>query len=103
MMFLFIDTYGEETKILYMNNTDRDVTELMDSIAQDTEHIEEYDGNFANLLNIAPHVAVFNVNDYNPPYINLTVIYNDTMQHSLPILINILSNTYYRWVYIWSE
>ncbi|GAB1868912.1 ABC transporter domain-containing protein [Camponotus japonicus] len=89
-------TYGEETKILYVNNTDRDITELMDGIGQNAKHIEEYDGNFANLLNIAPHVAAFNINDYNLPRFNLTVIYNDTMQHSLPILINILSNTYYR-------
>ncbi|XP_025262179.1 ATP-binding cassette sub-family A member 5 isoform X4 [Camponotus floridanus] len=89
-------TYGEETKILYINNTDRDITELMDGIGQNAKHIEEYDGNFANLLNIAPHVAAFNINDYNLPRFNLTVIYNDTMQHSLPILINILSNTYYR-------
>lgn len=96
IIYLSAETYGKETQILYMNNTDRDITELMDSVAQDAKHIEEYDGNFANLLNIAPHIATFNINDYNLPHINLTVIYNDTMQHSLPILMNILSNTYYR-------
>jgi len=79
-----------------MNNTDRDITELMDTISQNVKHIEEYDGNFANLLNVAPHMAVFNIHDYSLPRLNLTVIYNDTMQHSLPILINILSNAYYR-------
>lgn len=79
-----------------MNNTDRDITELMDGIAQDAMYIEEYDGNFANLLNIAPHIAAFNINDYNLPRMNLTVVYNDTMQHSLPILVNILSNAYHR-------
>ncbi|KMQ94889.1 atp-binding cassette sub-family a member 2-like protein [Lasius niger] len=89
-------TYGEETRILYINNSDRDITEFMNGIGQDAEDIEEYDGNFANLLNIAPHVAAFNINDYNLPRFNLTVVYNDTMQHSLPILINILSNTYHR-------
>ncbi|EGI60698.1 ABC transporter A family member 4 [Acromyrmex echinatior] len=88
-------TYNE-TKILYLNNTDHDITKLIDSIAQDTKLIEEYDGNFANLMNIAPHIAAFNINDYNLPRLNLTVTYNDTMQHSLPILINILSNAYYR-------
>jgi ATP-binding cassette subfamily A (ABC1) protein 5 len=80
-----------------MNNTDHDITELMDIISQNNNHIEEYDGDFANLLNIAPHMAVFNIHDYSlPDRLNLTVIYNDTMQHSLPILMNILSNTYYR-------
>ncbi|XP_029171757.1 ATP-binding cassette sub-family A member 5-like isoform X1 [Nylanderia fulva] len=91
-------TYGEETKILYINNSDRDITELMNGIAHDAKHIEEYDGDFVNLLNIAPHVAAFNITNYNLPQFNLTVIYNDTMQHSLPILVNILSNTYHRLV-----
>ncbi|XP_011864541.1 PREDICTED: ABC transporter A family member 1-like isoform X2 [Vollenhovia emeryi] len=86
----------DETKILYRNNTNHDITKLIDSITQDVEHIEEYDGNFTNLLNIAPHIAAFNVNDYNLPQLKLAVTYNDTMQHSLPILINILSNAYYR-------
>ncbi|XP_036138839.1 ABC transporter A family member 1 [Monomorium pharaonis] len=90
-------TYNE-TGILYLNNTDHDITQLVDSVAQDTKNIEEYDGNFANLINVAPHIAAFNINDYNlkPPRLKLTVTYNDTMQHSLPILINILSNAYYR-------
>ncbi|XP_018316793.1 ATP-binding cassette sub-family A member 5 [Mycetomoellerius zeteki] len=88
-------TYNE-TEILYLNNTDHDITKLIDSITQDAKHIEEYDGNFANLMNIPPHIAAFNINDYNLPRLNLTVTYNDTMQHSLPILINILSNAYYR-------
>lgn len=90
-----IDTYNE-TEIVYLNNTDHDITKLIDSIAQDAKHIEEYDGNFANLMNIAPNIAAFNINDYNLLRLNLTVTYNDTMQHSLPILLNILSNAYYR-------
>jgi len=79
-----------------MNNTDHDITELIDIISENIKDIEEYDGDFVNLLNIAPHMAVFNIHDYSLPDFNLTVIYNDTMQHSLPILMNILSNTYYR-------
>lgn len=93
--FSLIDTYNE-TEIVYLNNTDHDITKLIDSIAQDAKHIEEYDGNFANLMNIAPNIAAFNINDYNLLRLNLTVTYNDTMQHSLPILLNILSNAYYR-------
>ncbi|XP_031848316.1 cholesterol transporter ABCA5 isoform X1 [Nomia melanderi] len=92
------DTYGNETKILYANHTDHDITNLTDGISQDVKYIEEYTGNFANLLKIASHIAVFTVNEYSQPKIDLTVAYNDTMQHSLPILINLLSNTYYRLV-----
>ncbi|KAK1133937.1 hypothetical protein K0M31_011724 [Melipona bicolor] len=90
------DTYGNETKILYANNTDHDITDLIVGISENVKHIEEYYGNFANLLKIAPHIAAFNITEYSLPRINLTVAYNDTMQHSLPILINLLSNTYYR-------
>ncbi|XP_034182709.1 cholesterol transporter ABCA5 isoform X1 [Osmia lignaria lignaria] len=92
------DTYGNETKILYANNTDRDITDLINGISQDVKYIEEYYGNFANLLKIAPHIAAINVTEYNLPKIDLTIAYNDTMQHSLPILFNLLSNTYYRLV-----
>lgn len=92
------DSYGNETKILYLNNTDVDITPLIEGISQDVMHIEEYDGNFDNLLKTAPHMAAFNINDYSFPTMNLTIVYNDTMQHSLPILLNVLLNTYYRLV-----
>ncbi|CAK9809913.1 Cholesterol transporter ABCA5 [Anthophora plagiata] len=90
------DTYGNETKILYANSTNHDITNLIDGISHDVKYIEEYYGNFASLLKIAPHMAAFNINEYSLPKLNLTVAYNDTMQHSLPILINLLSNTYHR-------
>ncbi|CAK9823283.1 Cholesterol transporter ABCA5 [Anthophora retusa] len=90
------DTYGNETKILYANSTDHDITNLIDGISHDVKYIEEYYGNFASLLKIAPHMAAFNINEYSLPKLSLTVAYNDTMQHSLPILINLLSNTYHR-------
>ncbi|XP_015178211.1 PREDICTED: ABC transporter A family member 1-like isoform X2 [Polistes dominula] len=92
------DTYGNKTKIVYVNNTKVDITLLMDGISQDVKHVDEYDGNFVSLLKSAPHMAAFNINEYNFPKIGLTIVYNDTMQHSLPILLNVLLNTYYRLV-----
>ncbi|XP_054008550.1 cholesterol transporter ABCA5-like isoform X1 [Hylaeus anthracinus] len=89
-------TYGNETKILYANSTDHDITDLIEGLHHDVKYIDEYYGSFANLLKIAPHMAAFNISEYNEQRINLTVAYNDTMQHSLPILINLLSNTYHR-------
>ncbi|XP_043254267.1 ABC transporter A family member 1-like isoform X1 [Colletes gigas] len=90
------DTYGNETKLLYANNTDYDITDLIEGISQDVKYIDEYYGNFANLLKIAPHMAALNINEYSLQKLDLTVAYNDTTQHSLPILINLLSNTYHR-------
>ncbi|XP_012225217.1 cholesterol transporter ABCA5-like isoform X2 [Linepithema humile] len=89
-------TYGKETKILYMNNSDHDITDFMENIAHDVMKVEEYNGSFVNLLNVAPHFAALNISDYNLSRFNLTLVYNDTMQHSLPILMNILTNSYYR-------
>ncbi|XP_066591826.1 cholesterol transporter ABCA5-like [Prorops nasuta] len=90
------ETYGESTKILYINNSKRDVDPFLSRIAEKVKNVEEYGGNYTNLLSIAPHMAVFNISDYTLPRVNLTVVYNDTMQHSLPIIINILSNAYYK-------
>ncbi|XP_017880849.1 ATP-binding cassette sub-family A member 5-like isoform X1 [Ceratina calcarata] len=90
------DTYGNETKILYTNSTDHDITDLIDGISQDVRYIEDYYGKFLDVLKVAPHMAAFNITEYSRLKINLTVAYNDTMQHSLPILLNVLSNAYHR-------
>lgn len=83
-------------KIFYTNNTDENISPLMNYISEDVEDVDEYDGNFVDLLHAAPHMAAFNVNDYNLASLNLTMMYNDTMQHSLPILVNIISKAMYR-------
>jgi hypothetical protein len=41
-------------------------------------------------------MAALNVNVWEMPEISITTIYNDTAQHSLPIVINLLSNAFYR-------
>jgi ATP-binding cassette subfamily A (ABC1) protein 5 len=58
--------------------------------------VDLYNGNFSLLLDLAPHMAALNVNVWEMPEINITTIYNDTAQHSLPIVINLLSNAFYR-------
>ncbi|XP_024942835.1 ATP-binding cassette sub-family A member 5 [Cephus cinctus] len=90
------DTYENMTKILYTNNTDSDISPLINHIRKDVKLLEEYDGNFDDLLAIAPHMAVINISDLNLLKMKFTLTYNDTMQHSLPILMNILSNAFYR-------
>ncbi|XP_020292793.1 ATP-binding cassette sub-family A member 5-like [Pseudomyrmex gracilis] len=89
-------TYGEKTKIVYINSSGTELTDFINSIAQDVTLIEEYDGSYADLLTIAPNLAAFNISNYDMPQMALTITYNSTMQHSLPILVNILSNTYHK-------
>lgn len=60
--------------------------------------IEEYDGNYSLLLDVRPHMAALNINkwDMAESEFKMTAIYNDTTQHSLPILMNLLDNAMYR-------
>lgn len=58
--------------------------------------LNEYDGNFSGLLDIAPHTAAFNINKFDYPEYSITILYNDTEQHSLPVVINLISNSFYR-------
>lgn len=61
------------------------------------EDIERYNGNYSLLLEVKPHMAALNINVFDPPVFNVTLIYNDTMQHSLPILMNLFNNALYRY------
>lgn len=90
-------TYGPDiTKLLIHDSTVNStklpisfLTELNESI----ETIEQYNGNFSFLLNFAPNLGAFNLNFLSKTNYSITVLYNDTTQHSLPILLNLLSNT----------
>uniref|UniRef100_A0A182UJ49 ABC transporter domain-containing protein n=1 Tax=Anopheles melas TaxID=34690 RepID=A0A182UJ49_9DIPT len=57
---------------------------------------EDFSGNFSSLLEIAPHMAAFNVNVISWSNVSITTLYNDTTQHSLPIILNLISNTLLR-------
>lgn len=93
---IFPESYSSDTKILYINSSDRDLTPLITNIDEITSQTEEYDGSFADLLRRAPHMAVLNITDYNLSRMNLTILYNDTMQHSLPIIMNVFTNAFYK-------
>ncbi|XP_016838488.1 ATP-binding cassette sub-family A member 5 isoform X2 [Nasonia vitripennis] len=90
------ESYGPDTNIMYINSTNRDISPLVNSIGKIINRSEEYDGTFVELLNRAPHMAILNVTDYNYSRVNFTVMYNDTMQHSLPIVLNVFTNALYK-------
>lgn len=90
------DTYRDETRILFSNQSNHDISPLLNQIKQDVNHMEEFKGKYADLLDMAPHMAVLNINSVDNEHLNLTITYNDTMQHSLPVLANIISNSYLR-------
>ncbi|XP_055621731.1 cholesterol transporter ABCA5-like [Toxorhynchites rutilus septentrionalis] len=65
-------------------------------LKQSSNVTEEYNGNFSVLLDIAPHMAAFNINAISWSNVSITTLYNDTTQHSLPIILNLISNTMLR-------
>lgn len=88
---------GSLSNILVHNNTEENIHSFIDTLRDISwKNVKMYNGNFSLLLNIAPHMAALNVNALETPKTNITVIYNDTLQHSLPIIINMIDNVIYR-------
>lgn len=92
------DTYENKTrKFAVYNGTDQNLDPFLYELLQHgASEIDLYDGNYSKLLTIAPHMAALNMNTFSSPDYNITVIYNDTLQHGLPIILNVISNTLYR-------
>lgn len=68
---------------------------FIDELTKMTE-VDDYDGGFASLLNISSHIAAINVSSFTDKNITLTVLYNDTAQHSLPVVLNMITNAIHR-------
>ncbi|CAG9854771.1 unnamed protein product [Phyllotreta striolata] len=56
----------------------------------------KFTGNYSELLDIYPHIGVYNINRFDIDNPDITILYNDTETHSLPILINLLNNAFAR-------
>lgn len=84
------------TNIAIHNSSGKDLDALFVQLfSLNVTFLDEYDGNFSLLLDIAPHMAAINVNKFEYPNYAMTILYNDTEQHSLPIVINLISNALY--------
>lgn len=93
---LSIDLY-KNAAIAIHNNSNENLDQLFDQLfTLGVATLDEYDGNFSSLLDIAPHTAAFNINSFKPQEYSITILYNDTEQHSLPVVINLISNAFYR-------
>ncbi|EEB12939.1 predicted protein [Pediculus humanus corporis] len=93
----FGETYLKETNLAVYNGSDTNLDQFYKMLLMSGfDDIEKYNGNYSLLLEVKPHMAALNINVFEPPFFNITAIYNDTMQHSLPILMNLLNNALYR-------
>lgn len=57
---------------------------------------DDFARNYSQLLGMAPHLGAVVVNELSWSSVDVTAMYNDTAQHSLPIVLNLLSNAIYR-------
>lgn len=69
---------------------------FIDELSKITEIDDGYDGGFATLLNSTPHMAAINITSFTDTNITIMVLYNDTTQHSLPVVLNLITNAIYR-------
>lgn len=95
------NTYGSDiTKLLIHDNTvnlqSNDFNVFVNELNRSAAIVEKYNGNFSLLLELSPNMGAFNVNTLSWSNVSITALYNDTTQHSLPILLNLLSNTLLR-------
>lgn len=90
-------TYGSQTTFAVFNGSSQNLDGFYQQLSHiGVKQIDEYDGNFSLLLEMSPHMAALNINSFTYPEYSITVIYNDTAQHSLPVVINLISNGLYR-------
>lgn len=93
---LSMDIY-KNAAIAIHNDSGQNLDPLVDQFfSLGVYKLSEYDGNFSKLLDFVNHTAAFNVNYFEYPEYSITILYNDTQQHSLPVIINLLSNAFYR-------
>ncbi|XP_071532999.1 cholesterol transporter ABCA5-like [Panulirus ornatus] len=62
--------------------------------------VNNYSGNYEDISSLGMHMSAFNVQSFlsteNVNLTNLTIAFNDTYMHSIPILVNLLNNALLR-------
>lgn len=56
----------------------------------------QYNGSFPGLLGMYPHMAAFNINVLTAEEFMVVAMYNDTFTHSLPVIVNLLTNALFK-------
>ncbi|XP_061471624.1 cholesterol transporter ABCA5-like isoform X2 [Rhineura floridana] len=80
-----------KTSLLIQNFTGSDIDDIISSLMKQNIHTEIFNG--SDYASVAPHNGGLNVSHAGKSYI-YTVAFNRTMVHSLPVMMNIISNLY---------
>ncbi|XP_021104266.1 ATP-binding cassette sub-family A member 5 [Heterocephalus glaber] len=80
-----------KTNLLLQNSTESDISDLTNFFTYQNIMVTMF--NDSDYVSAAPHSAALNVVHSEKDYI-FTAVFNSTMVHSLPVLMNIISNYY---------
>lgn len=99
------DVYHKyKTSLLVQNSTESDIEDILRSLRSQNILTEVFNGsdysahhtialNGSDYVSVAPHSAAINVFHRDNSY-TFTVAFNRTMVHSLPVMMNVISNLY---------
>ncbi|XP_072882204.1 cholesterol transporter ABCA5 [Hemitrygon akajei] len=79
------------TSLLLKNSTDSSVDQLIHGLEAQNVKVELFSE--SEFTDIAPHNAAVNVTLSDEKRYSFTAVFNSTLVHSLPVLINLISNT----------
>ncbi|XP_062976127.1 cholesterol transporter ABCA5-like [Elgaria multicarinata webbii] len=80
-----------KTSLLIQNSTGSGIDDIIRSLRGYNILTETFNG--SDYVSVAPHSAALNVSHADKSYI-FTVAFNSTMVHSLPVMMNVISNLY---------
>ncbi|XP_029455149.1 ATP-binding cassette sub-family A member 5 isoform X2 [Rhinatrema bivittatum] len=81
-----------QTSLLLQNNTGSSIDDLIDSLTKQKIKVELING--SDYLSSAPHNAALKVLHSEKLNYTFSAIFNTTMLHALPVLVNIISNLF---------
>nr|XP_023416826.1 ATP-binding cassette sub-family A member 5 [Cavia porcellus] len=85
------DPHKYKTSLLLQNSTESDISDLLNFFTHQNIMVMMF--NDSDYVSAAPHSAALNVVHSEKDY-SFTAVFNSTMVHSLPVLLNIISNYY---------
>nr|XP_053640030.1 cholesterol transporter ABCA5-like [Cherax quadricarinatus] len=86
--------------LLLQNSTDHELSDIESVFEAANMAVDAYSGNYTKIPELGMHMAALNVASFpratNGVPANLTLLFNDTYLHSIPILVNLISNAILR-------
>lgn len=81
---------------LLHNSSEHELTSIESTFKSMNMTVDIFSGNYSEILNLSVHMGALDVKRFpfttNPETADLTLLFNDTYAHSIPILVNLVNN-----------